>query len=210
LLKSIRTSIPLAVALCMSASLAHAQRFDVYAGIGTAIDSSSNQSIDTFSTGTLFTTPGMAGSMGKVGADFMFTPVFGVGGETDFRFAQTGYAGLNYRPTFYDFNGIFLPFGHRFKRVVPEFQAGLGAVNLKFYENQTACDAFAGCSTSNTYVEGSNHLQVHLAAGVRFYITPHLFFRPQVDGRFVNNFFQFGSNWVPEYGAALGWSFGER
>jgi hypothetical protein len=194
----------------MGTTLAQAQRFDVYAGVGTATDSSSHQSIDTFSTGNLFSTPGMTGAVGKVGADFMFTPLFGVGGQTDFRFSQAGYAGLNYRPTFYDFNGIFLPLGHKLKRVVPEFQAGLGAVNLKFYENQTACDAFAGCSSSNLFVEGSNHFQVHMAAGVRFYITPHLFFRPQVDARYVNNFFQFGSNWVPEYNASIGWSFGER
>lgn len=198
------------MALCFSTALAHAQKIDVYAGVGTATNSSSNQTVDTFGDGTLFTTPGMGGAVGKVGADFMFTPMFGVGGETDFRFSQAGYAGLNYRPVFYDFNGIFMPFGHKFKRVVPEFQAGLGAVNLRFFNPQTVCDAFAGCSTSSNYVESSNHLQVHLAAGVRFYVTPHLYFRPEVEGRYVNNFFQFGSNWVPEYSASIGWTFGER
>ncbi|MFL6451479.1 MAG: hypothetical protein ACJ746_27945 [Bryobacteraceae bacterium] len=59
-------------------------------------------------------------------------------------------------------------------------------------------------------MESSNHFQVHMAAGVRFYTTPHLFIRPQVDVRYVDNFFQFGSNWVPEYGASIGWRFGER
>ena len=196
--------------LCLSSTLAHAQKFDAYAGVGTAIVSSSNQSINTFSDGNLFTTPGMGGSVGKLGGDIMLTPHFGVGGETDFRFSQTHYAGLNYRPVFYDFNGIWLPTAHRFKRVVPEFQGGLGAVNLKFYVPQTACDSFAGCSTSSTFVESSNHFQVHMAAGIRFYATPHLFFRPQVDARYINNFFQFGSNWVPEYSASIGWTFGER
>jgi len=46
--------------------------------------------------------------------------------------------------------------------------------------------------------------------GVRLYVTDHLFVRPQVDAHYVDNFFQFGSNWVPEYGASVGWSFGER
>ena len=46
-----------------------------------------------------------------------------------------------------------------------------------------------------------------LAAGIRFYVTPHFFIRPQIDAHWVNNFYQFGSNWVPEYGAAVGWSF---
>jgi len=210
LLKSIRASIPITMALFLSTTLAHAQKLDVYFGVGTAMDSSSGQSIDTFGTGTSFTTPEMTGAMGKVGADFMFTPHFGVGGQTDFRFGQASYAGLNYRPVFYDFNGIWMPFGHKYKRVVPEFQAGLGGVNLKFYLPQSFCDSFAGCSSSNTFVESSNHLQVHMSAGVRIYATSHLFIRPQVDARYVNNFFQFGSNWVPEYGAAVGWTFGER
>jgi hypothetical protein len=152
----------------------------------------------------------LGGAFGKAGADFMFTPHFGVGGETDFRFGQSAYAGLNTRPVFYDFNGIWLPTAHKYKRVVPEFQLGMGAVNLKFYYPQSSCDQFAGCSSSNTFVESSNHFQVHMSAGVRLYATSHLFIRPQVDARFVNNFFQYGSNWVPEYGAAVGWTFGER
>jgi hypothetical protein len=171
---------------------------------------SSGQSVDTFGTGDLFNTPKLAGSFGKAGADFMFTPHFGVGGETDFRFSQAAYAGLNYRPTFYDFNAIWLPTAHRLKRIVPELQGGLGGVNLSFYYPQSSCDVFAGCSSSNQFVESSHHLQVHMEAGVRLYLTSHLFLRPQVDAHYVNNFFQFGSNWVPEYGASLGWSFGER
>jgi hypothetical protein len=198
------------MALFLSATLAHAQKLDVYFGVGTAIDSSSGQSIDTFGTGNPFTTPKLGGAFGKAGADFMFTPHFGVGGETDFRFGQSAYAGLNTRPVFYDFNGIWLPTAHKYKRVVPEFQLGMGAVNLKFYYPQSSCDQFAGCSSSNTFVESSNHFQVHMSAGVRLYATSHLFIRPQVDARFVNNFFQYGSNWVPEYGAAVGWTFGER
>jgi len=201
----------LALAFCMSSGFAQAQSgLDVFAGAGTAIDSSSNQLIDTFSTGNPFTTPKLGGTFGKFGADLMFSPHFGINGETDFRFSQSGYAGLTYRPTFYDFNAIYAPLGGKSKRVVPELQAGLGGANLKFFYPQSNCDAFAGCSSSNNFLESSNHLQVHLAAGVRFYATPHLFVRPQVEARYVNNFFQFGSNWVPEYGASIGWSFGEH
>jgi outer membrane protein W len=210
LLKSIRTFLPLAAALCLSTSLAHAQKLDVYFGLGTAQVGSTGQSIDTFGDGNLYNTPSMGGTFGKLGADFMFTPHFGVGAETDFRFGQSGYAGLNYRPTFYDFNGIWMPTASKFKRVVPELQFGIGAVNLKFYYPQSYCDQFAGCSSSNTFLESDNHFQVHMSAGIRFYATQHLFIRPQVDAHYVNNFFQFGSNWVPEYGAAVGWTFGER
>lgn len=197
-------------ALCMSANSAHAQSgLDVFFGAGTATDTSSGQLIDTFNTGNPFTSPSLGGTFGKAGGDIMFTPHLGVGAETDFRFSQGSYAGLTYRPLFYDFNAIWLP-TYRFKRIVPELQAGLGGANMKFYYPQSYCDAFAGCSNTNSFVESSNHFQVHLEAGVRFYVTSHLFIRPQVDAHYINNFFQFGDNWVPEYGGSIGWSFGEH
>ena len=145
----------------------------------------------------------MTGAFAKIGADFMLTPHFGVNGETDFRFSQGSYAGLTYRPTFYDFNGVWMP-AFRKSRIQPEIQAGLGGMNLKYYYSTTSCDSFAGCSTNNQYLESANHLQVHMALGVRFFI------RPQIDAHYVNNLNQFGSNWVPEYGAAIGYTFGER
>ena len=208
--KLLRSTLPLVLALGLDATMAHAQAgVDVFVGAGTAMDSSSGASIDTFGTGNPFTTPKLGGAFGKAGADIMFKPWIGVGGEADWRFAQGAYAGLNYRPTFYDFNAIIMPV-RRYKRVVPEFQVGVGATKLSFYENSSYCDAFAGCSSSNQLVESSTHFQTHLEAGVRFYATQHLFIRPQVDAHYVNNLFQFGSNWIPEYGASIGWSFGER
>ena len=210
-MKLVRNAIPLILALGMSASFAHAQSgLDVFFGVGTMTDSATGQTYDTFGDGTLYGTPRLGGTFGKIGADFMITPHFGIGGETDLRFAQGAYSGLNYRPTFYDFNGIWAPTGRTFKRIVPELQAGIGGTKLSFYYPTSYCDQFVGCSSSNSYVEGSNHFQVHLEAGIRFYVTPHLFVRPQIDAHYVNNFFQFGSNWVPEYGASVGWSFGEH
>jgi hypothetical protein len=207
----IRSTIPLALAVCLGATVAHAQSgLDVFFGVGTMTNSSSGQSIDTFGTGNPYTTPSLGGAFGKVGADYMVTPHFGIGAETDFRFSQASYTGLTYRPMFYDFNAIWAPTGHSNKHIVPEIEAGIGGAKLSFYYPSSYCDQFAGCSSSNTFLESSNHFQVHLAAGLRVYVTPHLFIRPQVDARYVNNFFQFGSNWVPQYGAALGWSFGER
>lgn len=211
-MRFIHSTLSFAFALCLGATFAHAQAGpDVFFGVGTMTDSSSNTPIDTFGTGNPFTTPRLGGTFGKAGADFMITPYLGVGGEADFRFSQGSYAGLTYRPTFYDFNAIFAPTARRFKRVVPEFQAGVGAVNLKFYAPQTTtCDALVGCTSSQYYLESSNHFQLHLAGGIRFYATRHLFIQPQVDAHYVNNLFQFGSNWVPEYSASMGWSFGER
>ncbi len=209
-MKLIRTAIPLLGFFALALTSANAQSgLDVYFGVGTARADSSGTPTDTFGDGNIFYTPKMAGAFGKAGADLMFTPHFGIGGEADFRFSQGAYAGLNYRPSFYDINGIWHPIA-RAAPIVPEFQAGIGAVNLKFFYPQSYCDIFAGCNSSNTYLESSNHFQTHLSAAVRFYVTNHVFIRPQYDVRWVNNFFQFGSSWVPEYSASLGYSFGER
>jgi outer membrane protein W len=206
-LKLLRSVSPVLLAVCLGAGLASAQ--SVYFGVGTTQLSSNGQTIDTFGTGNRFSTPSMTGAFGKVGGDLMITPHFGVGAETDFRFSQGAYAGLTYRPVFYDFNAIYTPVRPS-RRIVPEFQGGLGAVNTRFFYSSQFCDPFAGCSNNNQFVEGSNHFQVHMAAGLRFYVTPHFFVKPQVDAHYVNNFFQFGSNWVPEYSASIGWRFGER
>lgn len=194
--------------LLTTAGLASAQRgVDAYFGLGTASAPSSGVASDTFGDGNIYFPPRMGGLFGTVGGDLMFMPHFGVGAETSFRMSQGSYAGLKYRPTFYDFNGIWQPLSGS-SRIVPEFQAGLGGANLKFYYTQQYCDIFAGCSTSNSYLESSNHFQVHLSAGVKFYVTHSVFVRPQIDAHWVHNFFQFGSSWVPEYGAAVGYSFG--
>lgn len=206
-MRLIRTTLPLAFALCVSASVMHAQDVDAYFGVGTALDSSSGQAIDTFATGFPYTTPRLGGTFGKAGADFMFSKHLGVGAETDWRFSQGSYTGLNYRPMFYDFNAIWEPTGGGERRIVPMLEAGVGGARLSFYYPTAYCDQFAGCSSSNEFLESSNHFQVHLGAGVSLYVTHHLFVRPQVDAHYVNNFFQFGSNWVPEFGASLGWSF---
>lgn len=214
-LRSLLFSSALVVAASVSA---HAQSgLDVYFGVGTATADSNGTSVDTFNTGTVaaantsgyFNTPKLTGAFGKAGADFMFTRHFGAGADVDWRFSQGDYAGLSYRPTFYDFYGIWQPIT-RSRRVVPEFTGGLGAANLRFFYPSSYCDAFAGCSSSSSFIESSNHFQVRIGAGVAIYPTQHIFIRPQVDAHWVNNFYQFGSDWVPEYSVSIGYRFGEH
>ena len=69
---------------------------------------------------------------------------------------------------------------------------------------------FAGCSSSNSFIESSNHFQTHFGVGLNIYATEHMFLRPQADIHWVNNFFQFGSGWVPEYSVSIGYRFGDR
>ncbi|HXN65415.1 MAG TPA: outer membrane beta-barrel protein [Candidatus Acidoferrales bacterium] len=202
--------LPLLLVLMFGgAGLASAQGFSAYIGLGTAQDSSSNQGIDTYGDGNIYYTPRMGGVFMNLGGDFMFFPHLGVGAETSFRVTQGGYAGLNYRPVMYDFNAVWEPVAVT-SRVVPEIQGGIGGVDTRFYYNSQYCDQFTGCSSSNSYLESSNHFDVHFAAGVRFYVKNGIFVEPRVDLRYVHNFFQFGSDFVPEYTVNVGYTFGRH
>jgi hypothetical protein len=199
------------LALCFgfaaSASLAMAQgpQGNIYIGLGTATDSSNGQSISPLGAG-FFNTPKLTGLFATVGGDYMLTSHFGAGAEINWRAGSGDYAGLNYRPVFYDFNGIWQPL--KMKRFVPEVQAGIGGVHLGFSANQQECSLIVGCSTVSLGSESSNHFQAHFSVAARLYVTPHVFLRPAVDAHWVDNFFQFGSDWVPEYTMGLGYSFG--
>lgn len=186
--------------------MAQTPQANVYFGVGTATDSSNSQSIDVFGIGNFQNTPKMTGAFLDAGGSLMITPHFGAGANLSWRASQGYYAGVNYRPFFYDFNGIWQPV--KTKRFVPEVQAGIGGVRVGFSANQTACDQLIGCQTFNAGSENSSHFQAHFGVAARFYATPHIFFRPAVDAHWVNNFFQFGSNWVPEYTMSVGYSFG--
>jgi hypothetical protein len=200
--------VPVFLALTAAVSMAHAQAGPVFAyfGAGSAYASSNGQQIDTFGDGNLYNTPKLGGTFLDFGAGIMLTDHYGVGGQLSWRATQGNYAGLKYRPLFYDFDGIWQPF--KSKRITPELRAGIGGVSVRYYYNSQYCDQFAGCSTSNQYLESSRHFQVNFAAAARVHITPHVFLRPAIDVHYVNNFFQFGSNWVPEYTLSVGYAFG--
>jgi len=205
--KLFRVVLPLCLSCIGGAGVIYAQSFDVAAGAGTALAPARATPIDSFGDGNLYYGPKLDGAFGKISGDLMLRPSFGVGAEYSFRFSQGDYAGLNYRPSFYDVNAIFAPRLHT-SRIQPEFQAGLGGMNLRFYYPQSQCDSFAGCSNSNNFIESSNHLQVHGLAGIRFYVTPGVFIRPEAEVHWVHNLFQFGSAYVSQYGVSVGYSFG--
>jgi hypothetical protein len=187
----------------------HAQSsLDVHIGVSGANAKSNGIAVDTFGDGNLYTTPALDGAFMNLGAGIMLSPHFGFGGEFSFKPGKSDYAGLNYRPLFYDFNGIVnpLPASKRFR---PELEAGIGGVNLRFYYPQSSCNVFAGCYSQNTYLQSSNHFQVHFGAGVALFVTDHIYVEPKFDLHYVNNFYQFGTNWVPQYGLNFGYRFGE-
>ena len=209
-MRQMRISVSILAGLLAAMPAAHAQSgtANVYFGLGTANDSSSRQLIDTFNTGNPYTTPKMGGLFGDLGASYMFTNHLGVGADFDWRTTRAAYAGLNYRPYFYNFDAIYQP--GKTKHFVPELRAGLGGVDVSYGLTSTACDALVGCSTSNQYLESAHHFQLHMEAAARYYVTDHIFLRPAVEAHWVNNFSQFGSNWVPQYSMGIGYSFGNR
>ena len=204
-LKILRVLPVLLILMFGGVKFAKAQSGDVYFGVGTAMDSSSGQ-INTFGTGNI-STPKMTGAFGTFGAGYMLKPTLGIGGEYSFRFSQGSYAGLNYRPKFYDFNAIWMPLANS-KKVAPEFQAGIGGASLSFYYPPQCINGLA-CSSSTPLIS-SSHFQTHLGAGLNIYVKGGIYIRPQFDVHYVNNFYQFGSNWVPEYSVLLGYTFGRR
>jgi hypothetical protein len=190
---------------------ARAQGVSAYFGLGSAT-ASANKGINDFSNGFNDRAPSMGGVFGKFGADFMVKPHLGIGGEYTFRFAQATYfaqAGLNFRPSFYDFNAIWHPVSNT--RIVPELQGGLGGADIKFYVTGQSCVTNNSCKTQSQFLQSSNHFQLHFGLGVRLYVRGNLYVRPQFDLHWVHNLTdEFGRSWVPEYGAAVGYTFGAR
>jgi hypothetical protein len=203
--KQIRFLPLLALALGIGSTAAHAQDVRVFFGAGYATDGSIGTSTD-YVTNLTELAPKLDATMGKLGGDFMITKSLGFGAESDFSFKSSNYLGFKTRPIFYDFNGVFLPFNTRWSKVVPELQAGVGGVRMGF--NYPSCNGLTGCQNSN--VGSSSHFQVHVGAALNLYATKHVFIRPAFDYHYVRNFFQYSSNSVPEYGAAIGWSFTEH
>src|ERR1700748_2970219 len=111
----------LAVAPRASAQVPQA---NVYFGLGTAQADSNGNAIDPLGIGVFSNTPKLTGLFADVGGSLMLPPHFGAGAQISWPAGQGNYAGFNYRPIFYDFDGIWQPV--KTKRFVPEVHAGLG------------------------------------------------------------------------------------
>lgn len=226
---TIGTILLLSTLLLGVVNIAHAQGVSPYFGLGSANDSAGT-SVNTVDpvTGAVFTCPKgqlfdsftgnceagprIGGVFGVFGVDFMFKPHLGVNGEYAFRFAQANYlpaAALKFRPGFYDFNAVYEPVSGL--RVVPVLYGGIGGARIALYQSQTV--SITGITTNFSYPAGlnANHFQIHGGIGVKLYIKPSLFIKPQFDIHYVTHLTdQFGRDWVPEYTVSVGYTFGER
>jgi hypothetical protein len=107
------------------------------------------------------------------------------------------------RPLYYNVNLVWQPIPPGIP-VRPDFEVGFGAQSLRYYTGTYICSAFGGCSN---YVS-SNHLALHAAAGLKIYITQHIFIRPAVDFYNIRHNYEYGipAAWQP--GISIGYTLG--
>lgn len=222
-MKLIRYAIPLLALALTPLSALHAQTsFDLNMGFGTARAGSNGAGIDNLNSANALgacapnsgdsncqATPALGGFFLGLGGDLIFQKHFGIGAEVNFTPARSDYGPLQYRQTFYDFNGIYLPVNE--KRVQLQIQGGIGGAKTGFGLFQSSCIGTALCSSSTQPVGSTNHFQAHVGIGFQIFLTQHIFVRPQFDLHYVPNFTdQFGRNAVPAATVWVGYSFGDR
>lgn len=136
--------------------------------------------------------------------DFLIRKDFGIQGEIFWRGSQGVYNGYQpYRPLFWDFNAMWMP--HLSKKLMPEFEAGIGVESIRFYNNYYNCSYITGC----TNYTSSNHFMGDFGAGLRYYPHGNFFVRPEARVYLIRNNVEFNSNYVTRYGVTIGYTFGE-
>jgi hypothetical protein len=220
--KSIFHYLPLFLLPVFFLPLAHAQYgFDVGIGFGAMQDKASSNGLDynTFASCTTATdsscinTSSLSGVSMGISGNVMAWKHFGFGAEVNFQPGKSTYlnatsaAGFNLqsRMTLFDADAVYQPV--RTKKVAFQISGGPGVANLKFYESGST-GAAIGSSNYSAYVGSNNHFQVHAGVGVQFYLTEHVFLRPQFDVHYVNNLTQFGSKLITSETVWLGYTFG--
>jgi hypothetical protein len=210
---TIRAILPLLLLLTATPDRAGAQGLSPYVGVGSATDTPITSAgcarhfVLDMITGACEAAPSIHGLFGVFGADFMLMPHFGINGEYAFHFTHDNYlpdAGIKYRPAFFDVNVIYQPlsFGGR---IAPLLEGGVGVARISLYFDPRICPDPTTCPASGDY------FQLHGAVGLKLYLKPNVFIRPQFDVHWARNLNQqFERNLVPQYTISVGYSFGEH
>ena len=107
-----------------------------------------------------------------------------------------------YRPIFYDVNGVYAP--HVARRMDADLMAGVGGERLLFYAPGN-CLYVSGCSTTLN----SNHFLVDVGVDLRYRIWKHFFIRPEAHLYHIVNNVEFHSDNVLRVGGSIGYRFGK-
>jgi len=152
-------------------------------------------------------TSGLDATLIRFDGDVMFTKHLGVGGQFDFQPYRKDYGPLQFRQSFYDFNGIWAPFSS--KRAVFRLEGGIGGSHTSFYYSQSGCIGTAVCNSSTSSIGSANHFDVHFGAGVMLFLSNHIYVKPQLDVHYVPGFTdQFNSNFAPSAMLTIGYGSG--
>jgi len=183
----------------LTAITATAQQMDVAFGVNTmtapsASDASGNHLPQSLNGGAYL----------GFSADAVLFRNFGVQGEFAWRASRGEYLNVQpYRPTFWDFNAMYLP--RVAKHTYFELLAGLGSESTRYYQPFQICDFY----TCRNYVT-INHFMGHFGAGLRLYPIRSLFIRPEAHLYLVHDNQEFSSGHAVRYGMSIGYTFGGR
>jgi Outer membrane protein beta-barrel domain len=185
------------VLLTFFALAASAQQADVAFGISTVSAPSAADA-----TGNHFPQSLDGGTYVGFSGDYLIKNNFGFGGEISWRASQGNYADIvNYRPIFWDFNGVYAPpLGDH---AALDLQAGIGALSTRYYTGIN-CTSF-----SCTNYTSSNHFMGHFMAGIKLYPHGGFFIRPEANLYLVNNNIDYSSARALRYGVSIGYTFGK-
>jgi hypothetical protein len=192
--------LTLTAALCaglLMAATARAQQADAAFGMSTVMAPSAS-----YATGQNYPQSLTGGLYPSFSWDYLFLKHdLGVGANFSWRASRGDYAGvLPFRPIFYDVNAVYAP--RLGKSLAGELSAGIGGVNLRFYNPAGGCGF--GCINYVT----SNHFLGHFGVGLRAYVYKNLFVRPEANFYLINNNVEFSSGRVVRLGMSMGYSFG--
>jgi len=227
--KRIYSYLPV-VLLLTCAPLARAQgSFDLALGFGTQHAKATGAGIDesTFdsclpssSDTTCEATPALSGLFMGFEGNAMLNKHTGFGGQLNFQPSKSGYGPIQYRELFYNFDYLYAPINR--KNLQLRFEGGIGGAHFGTSYTETACVGSAVCQSQSVSVGSSSHFQVHVGAGVQFYVKDHFFIRPEFDFREVpglsgtytasttpTSTYQFGTNQVLGFTVWVGYNFGE-
>jgi outer membrane protein with beta-barrel domain len=222
-MRTLHGYLPLLSLLLASTPFAGAQTsFDLNIGFGAAHDGANGSGLDNANSLNAFGTctpntgdvnceanPSLTGFFLGFGGDVLLQKHYGFGAEVSFTPVRRDYGPLQYRQTFYDFNGIYAPVNE--KRVQLKLMGGIGGAKTGFAFNSNTCVGTAVCSNEVEPVGNANHFQVHAGVGVELFVTDHIFIRPQFDLHYVPGFTdQFNSTAVPQGMVWVGYSWGDR
>lgn len=181
------------------ATVASAQQADFGFGVGTLVSPGS------YSTNNVgFTVPEKGGAYPNFNFDVIFHKRIGFGAEVAWKATQGQYGGDGgqpFRPILYDVNAVYQP--RLGKKIGADLAAGIGAQSTRFY-----LPFCTNSFTCNNYTS-SNHFDIHLGGGIRYYVWHHVFVRPELNYyRVFNNTADFSSDNLLRVGATIGYTLG--